>query len=490
MTSASKVFLPSSLIIPCVRARTIQKGLNLSVNQVGESAVLFVMCPTETMYEGFVGTVRVLDSFLEMANNVSTLSDLPYDVKSGILVKLKDTRDILNVALTSHHFYDLAMPFLFRNVNWIVGFNQEERSPNATLEAVRFLCRHPEFLSATQSLRISEKNSGPDTDIRLPMNYSIREFPSLPGRRQCRLMDETFPPTFNMTQQTLSLLPFFTNLREMTLRSISLPRDFYQSVYELSTNHQLRSITLRWCRLTTRFPRGYDPSMLQLRDLTILQVCHGPLTSLGKLKAVLKLARSQTLNTLRIDRSVEPALESLAQYGLPRSLENLELDFRGNAQRWRRSFEGLFRFLNNCFFVKHLELTDMGKLEGVRDYPSALKLKPDSLPSMVSFKGPASYLGLFVPCRPVNTITITDVITNHPPVVKYMKMEDVVEILQLLKRSRISLQTFRFNIRQWDRELFYMLSVMMRKALELYICYQAGVPDDVSDIVCLSKDLL
>ena len=408
------------------------------------------------------------------------LSDLPYDVKAGILWNLVDSRDILNMAVASKHFYELAMPSLFRHIDWVVGFNQEERNPKATLEAVQFLKQHPEFTSATQTLRISEKNSGSETDVRLPMNYSIKELPSLPGRRQYRSMDETFPKTFDVTLQTFTLLPKFTNLRVLTLRSVSLPRNFYQTVHDLSVNHQLRSVTLRWCRLTTRYPRGYDPAELQLKELTILQVWHGPLTSLAKLKAVLKLARSQTLKTLRIDRSVEPALDSLSQYGLPPSVENLELDFRGNPQRWRRSFEGLFKFLNKCNHVRHLEMTDMGKLDGIWEYPPSLKLKPSSLPSMTSYKGPAAYLGLFVSQRPVDTITITDIVANHPPVVKYMRMDDVVDILQLLKHSSISPQTLRFNIKEWDRELFYMLSVKMRNAKELYVCYQAGEPDDVS----------
>lgn len=211
----------------------------------------------------------------------------------------------------------------------------------------------------------------------------------------------------------------------------------------------------------------------------MLQVAQGVKTSVAKLKAILKLARSPALQLLQIDRTLEPALDALIQNGIPPSMHTLTLDFRGPSTREHgKPFEALFKMLNVAEHVRDLRLTDMGKMENLHEYPRQFRLSPCAVPSLQSLSSPLSYLSLFSKGRPIKRLTFVDILVNHPPVVKHTTVEDVAETLQTFG----GLDAIQFNLRDWDKEVFYMLSGKLNRAREIRITYRNGGPDDVSSL--------
>lgn len=388
---------------------------------------------------------------------------MPYEVVEHILRHLHKTKDLLNLAKSSKRCYQLALPCLYRHVNLVMG----------RLRTYPSLATNLKLHTAARSLRVCSRSTNPATDHKLPLIPSIKDNPANLSKKPFGKVDRA---VFKHAQTTLCLLPHFQNLQSITLRGVPLPRSFYQSLHVLA---RLERLTLRACRLTTRYPRGYDPGTLGITELTLLQMRQNE-TSLPKLKGLLKLARSQALRTLRMDRSMEIALSSLVEYGLPHTLQRLELDFRGTVPRGRKPFELLFKFLNSCKHIRHLELTDMGKLDGLMEYPIRMQLRRDALPCLTSLTIPSAYVGLFTRSRNINSLTITDVVANHPPLTKHMELKDVASILRLLQISSITLESLKFNFNWWDKELFYMLAAMTNMVKELVITYQQGLPDDVN----------
>ncbi|KAH8115399.1 hypothetical protein DFH11DRAFT_1589181 [Phellopilus nigrolimitatus] len=406
--------------------------------------------------------------FSDIEESLSQLSILtvPFEVIEQILNYVPTSKDILNFALASKNCYAHAVPVLYRSVDWVLG--------------MAFLLAHPDLLTVTRSLRVSEKKYAVGGDTKLCIDNPHDESPSRPTDMknfELNAMHNNYPQMFHTTTTVLSVLPRFTGLTELILRSITLPRTFYQSVHALSDSN-LRRLTLRYCRLTSRYPRGYDPATLRLTELTIFHIY----ARLPKLKALLKLSWSTTLRTLRLDRSTELALGSLAAHGLPSSVRAVELDFRGPAPAGRRMLEYLFPFLNSCKHVQHLELADMGKLDAIGQYPSHKRLAVNSLPSLTSIAVPTVYLDLLLFGRAIDSLTITDTTNRDPshmaPIARFLTVDGIAEVLRILRGASISLQSFKFNLKTWDKELFYMLAAKQSQLKELHVTYQYGEPDD------------
>ncbi|THH08039.1 hypothetical protein EW145_g2976 [Phellinidium pouzarii] len=417
------------------------------------------------------------ETFTEPEESTSQISILsvPFEVMEHILKHASTSKDILNFALASKDCYSHALQMLYRKVDWVVGHTYPQKCA-AALHGMEFLLAYPDLFSAVRSLRVSERRYEAGSDTKLPLDFSRFEMPIQPARKVGSgplTREHSFPQTFHTTNTVLAILPRFTGLTELTLRSVSLPRTFYQSVHVLS-DAGLRVLTLRHVRPTTRYPRGYDPATLRLTEISIFSA-H---TKLPKLKALLKLARIPTLRTLRLDRTLERALGSLAAHGLPPSVRSLELDFRGASSSGHAPFELLFFFLNSCRYVRHLELADMGKLDGIEQYPMRMRLAFDALPSLTSITVPVGYLDLLLPGRAIDSLTITDGTIRETstitPLVRFLRVDDISDILKTLQKASVSLQSLKFNLRVWDKELFYMLAARQRNLKELHVAYQYG----------------
>ncbi|KAI5120288.1 hypothetical protein M0805_005345 [Coniferiporia weirii] len=418
-------------------------------------------------------------TFMEGGHRQTSILNVPFEVMEHILGHVPSSKDILSFALSSRTCYEYALPALYRKVDWIVGYNQPQKCA-ATMRGMNFLLAHPDLLSMVKSLRVSEKKYDVGNDVKLPLDFSRAEMPMQHTRKVAfgsTMAERNFPQTFHMMNTVLAVLPSFRGLTELTLRSITLPRTFYQSVHALSDSG-LRVLTLRYVRPSTRYPRGYDPRTLRLTELSIYYVY----TRLPKLKALLKLARSPVLHTLRLDRTLERALGSLTAYGLPPSVHSLELDFRGPSSSGHAPFELLFFFLNSCKHVRHLELTDMGKLDGIEQYPMRMRLAFDALPSLTSITVPVAYLDFLLPGRTIDSLTITDVTLRESshitPMLRFLRVDDIADILRSLQNASVSLRSLSFNLRKWDKELFYMLAAKQGKLRELHIAYQYGEIND------------
>lgn len=432
--------------------------------------------------------IEGIDAGSSISSNGSKLLDsFPIEVVVNVLKHVGSPKDILNFALASKACYNTAFAFIYRNVDWTIGPARSGMRA-AAMRSVAFLLANPEILSVTHALRVSEKKLDASRDTKLSLDYSLNEVPTQPPRKlpnwhiahAAQLpVNRTFPDTFHAMNVILQLLPRFSGLRELTLRSITLPRTFYQSIHALS-DLNLRRVTIRYCRLTTRYPAGYDPATLQLTELTIFNVY----AKIRKVRALLKLARSPMLRTLRLDRTIERGLGSLVAYGLPPSVHTLELDWRGNAQPGRNSCELLYFFLNSCKFVRHLELTDMGKLEAMENYPQGRRLKSTALPSLTSITVPVTYLELLLPGRAIDSVTITDTTlretSSMSPILKFLTVDEIAEVLRIMQNSSITLSSLKFNLKTWDKELFYMLATKQGKLKELQVSFQYGEIDDVS----------
>ncbi|KAL5504747.1 hypothetical protein ACEPAH_7410 [Sanghuangporus vaninii] len=434
--------------------------------------------------------VRLTKQVAETKENVCFLSKIPVELIENILTLIGCSRDILSFALASKACYNTALTLMYHNVDWTIG-PIYPRLREAALRSAQFLRDHPGLLASTRVLRVSERKFVRINDTKLFLDNSYNEAPVQPARKVRRWNDpplhaqnrsspeacRSFPETFQVTNVVLKLLPRFTGLIELTLRSITLPRTFYQSLHALSSS-QLRRLTIRHCCLSTRYPAGYDPSQLQLTELTLFHV-H---SRLAKLKSLIKLARSHSLRILRLDRSMGRALGSLIANGLPPSIHTLELDWRGNGQPGRQSCELLFFFLNNCRYIRHIELTDMGKLDSFDSYPADKRLKPNALPSLTSIAVPVPYLEMFLVGRAIDSITITDTTLRETstmsPLLKFLTVDEISDVLNTLQRASISLQSLKFNLRTWDKELFYMLARKQSKLKELHVAYQYGEVDD------------
>ena len=421
-----------------------------------------------------------------MKEDACFLNKLPVEIIENILTLVWRPRDILNFALSSRACYNTALALMYQRVDWTVG-PMYPRLREAAIRSAVFLLARPGLFSSTRVLRVSEKKFIRNNDTKLFLDSSYAEAPLQPARKvqnwngaPVYAQNRSFPETFKTMNLLLKILPRFTGLVELTLRSITLPRTFYQSIHALS-DLQLRRLTIRHCRLSTRYPAGFDPSRLQLTELTLFHL-H---SRTAKLKALLKLARGQTLRVFRFDRSVERAISSLAAFGLPPSVHSLEVDWRGNIQPNRQSYGLLFFFLNTCKYVRHIELTDMGKLESFDSYPAHKRLNPNALPSLTSIAVPVPYLDLFVTGRAIDSITITDTTLRETsamyPMLKFLTVDEISDVLNILQRASLSLQSLKFNLRTWDKELFYMLSRKQNKLRELHVAYQYGEVDDVSD---------
>ncbi|KAL5532064.1 hypothetical protein ACEPAF_5628 [Sanghuangporus sanghuang] len=427
--------------------------------------------------------VRLTKEVAETKENICFLSKIPVELIENILTLIGRPRDILSFALASKACYNTALTLMYHYVDWTIG-PIYPRLREAALRSAQFLREHPSLLAATRVLRVSERKFVRINDTKLFLDYSYNEAPVQPARKvwhrngpSLQAQNRSFPETFQATNVVLKLLPRFTGLIELTLRSITLPRTFYQSLHALSSS-QLRRLTIRHCRLSTRYPAGYDPSQLQLTELTVFHV-H---SRLAKLKSLIKLARSHSLRILRLDRSMGRALGSLIANGLPPSVHTLELDWRANGQPSRRCCELLFFFLNNCRYVRHIELTDMGKLDSFDSYPANKRLKPNALPSLTSIAVPVPYLEMLLMGRAIDSITITDTTLRETstmsPMLKFLTVDEISDVLNTLQRASISLQSLKFNLRTWDKELFYMLARKQSKLKELHVAYQYGEVDD------------
>ncbi|EJD07971.1 uncharacterized protein FOMMEDRAFT_130977 [Fomitiporia mediterranea MF3/22] len=412
-----------------------------------------------------------------------SLSEIPVEIVETILAFVQSPKDILNFALASKACYCTALTLLYRNIDWTVG-HTHTFARSAAMCSAEFLRTHPDLLSSTRILRVSERKLPRGRDTKLYYDFSCNEYPIQPARKPRSLPNipiepggRNFPDTFHATNRVLDILPRFSGLTELILRSITLPRTFYQSVHALS-GLQLRRITIRSCRLTTRYPSGYDPTQLQLTELSIFNV----VARSPKLKALLKLARSPTLRVLRLDRSIERALGSLVAHGLPSSVHTLELDWRGSIHPDRQGCKMLLFFLNSCSHVQHLELVDMGKLDSFDLYPANKRLKADALPSLASLAVPAPYLETFLPGRAIGSVTLTDTTQRENNTAsttrKFLTVTEVESVLKILRKSSVSLRSLKFNLQTWDKELFYMLAREQRRLKELHIAYQFGRVDD------------
>ncbi len=409
---------------------------------------------------------------------------LPVETVEQILEELGYSKDILHFALVSRRCLQLAYPSLYRNMNLVIN----ALSASSNEQACKTLLSHPELFEVTRSLRISEKKYLPTSDSLLPCNWTgAREAPLAHPGPIGRSSEAGFEATFEMTNRFMVLLPNFTTLQELTLRSITLPKTFFQIIHALS-DMSLRRLIIRACRLSSRYPRGYDPAGLHLEELSLVQVVQGTRTSKAKIKAILKLARSPFLTYLKIDQSVERALESYATYGVPVSLYTLVVDFRSPSVRPERgALIQLFKFLGKCYHVKELQISDMGKLEGILDFPRHTRLPSQALPRLSSITAPLAYLGLFVMGRPIKSVSVLDVLVNYPPIVKHLKVDDIAESLVMLKAAKVDLDGIQFNVKEWDKEIIYMLSEMSPNIRDISIAYACGQPDDVCFLILLSR---
>ncbi|KLO13672.1 hypothetical protein SCHPADRAFT_852241 [Schizopora paradoxa] len=401
---------------------------------------------------------------------------LPVETVEQILEELGYSKDILHFAQASRRCLQLAYPCLYRKLSLVIS------AANASSNELtrRTLLANPQLCEFPRSLRLSQKKYPPASDSLLPCNWTAnRESPLLAHSNILGCFrDPGFEATFESTNSIMALLPRFSTLQELTLRSMTLPKTFYQIIHSLS-DMSLRRLVVRACRLSSRYPQGYNPANLQLEELTLIQVAQGARTSKGKIKAIMKLARSPYLTYLKLDQSVERALESYGAYGVPPSLHTLVVDFRSPSVRPDRgALMQLFKFMGKCYHVKDLQITDMGKLDGIIDVPGHMRLQPEALPTLSSITAPLAYLGLFVMGRPIKSISVLDVLVNYPPIVKHLKMDDIADTLIMLKTAKITLETIQFNIKEWDKEIIYMLSEMSPNIKEINIAYASGQPDD------------
>jgi len=332
----------------------------------------------------------------------------------------------------------------------------------------------------TSRLRISEKGHEVEGDKELAGLFpSTRECPLVV--RKCPLPTDTnFRMVHQMTSRFSELLPHFSALQELTLRSLTLPKDFFQTVHTLS-DKSLRRLYIRACRLTMRYPRGYDPATLRLTDLTLLLVTQGQYTSKAKIKAVVKLARSPILRNFSFDRSIEAGIGSLIDYGVPKSLRGVVIDFRSlNPTSGLTALDLVFKFLTAAETVVHMTVADTGKLEGYLNLFHNTRLPAKALPNLKGIHLPGAYIDMFVPGRPVNEVTLMDVGTGHPQSARYLKLEDIATSFKGLRASRLPLEKIKFNLRAWDSEVLYLLREMAPRLKEISIVFGTGGPADVS----------
>ena len=414
--------------------------------------------------------------------SASPLDSIPTEVLMSIICFLP-TKDILKFALSSKKNYNVALPLLYCELNWRVGKDRLDGKHSSVLRNIEFLNGHPELYLVVKNLQITEKRHQLEDNTKLYPDPSFDEDPyniSSFGR----VAGYEFKSTHELTNRVTRFLPRFEGLTELTLRSITLPRTFYQSIHTLSSMC-LRRLIIRHCRLTTRYPKGYSPLDLRLTELTIFRIdatASRVLVAVRKLRALLKLAQCPTLRLLRLDRTVNRAVGALVAHGIPPSIHTLELDW-GTHRYSDQNCGNLFLLLNKCKFIRHLELTDIGR---IHYHSGDQRLSSKALPYLTSLKIPVIYVGLFLQSSPIDTLIITDSVSrdsmNLHLIPKCLKLAEISSMLDALQNSNVHLRSLKFNLRYWDKEVFYMLSEKQGMIKELSIGYQYGEIDDVSTL--------
>lgn len=464
------------------------------------------------------------------------LVSLPMEVLEHIILTLPP-QDILSFALTSKLYHANILPLLYRDLDLVVGVSPLVKRQNsfasfdvskqrskaavkavtASIRCVNFMHSRPELLASVRRLHVSEKrwntqiNNGRDS--RLPPENGIAEMPAEPPRTHGRgdtawnaihflihqeriparlreliqqPVSSMYPHTFQATNHTLAILPHLIHLTHLTLRTITLPKSFFSNIQTLAEFGNLRTLTLRHVRVTSRYPRIFDPTALRLSELTLV----GIYARLGPLKAILKLARAGTLKKLRLDRSLERAFNSLMAFGLPPSVAYLALDFRTNSvnlNQERTVLAPMFKLLNACgSFVEHLELINIGKADNISQYAVKLHLEKEMFPHLHALTIPPAALSMISPRigESLEKLTLTDVAVRDgpqlPPLIKYLTLDDVKTLLRMLQKAGIKLKSLKFNLRLFERELIYVLAAKQQQLTELCIAYQYGDINDVS----------
>lgn len=462
------------------------------------------------------------------------------------IVLLLPPQDLLRFAQSSKACYDLALPLLYRNLDLVVGINplpnkkqhasmssdaskrnkDSHKAAAASMRCTNFLLSQPVLLASVRHLRVSERrwdSAFSGYDIRLPLESGFGELPAEPPRSRGRRHDTTWNPfhflipqnrfperlrefmrppvsstyaqTFQAINSTLAILPHLVHLTNLTLRTITLPKNFFPSIQALAEFGNLRVLTLRHVRATSHYPRVFDPTALRLTELNLF----GIYARTSPLKAILKLARSSTLTKLRLDRSLERALKSLITFGLPPSVIHLALDFRGvsaNPVLERTPLAPMFTFLNACgAYIEHLELVDVGKVDNISQYPASMRLARNAFPRLNSLAVPPAALAMILPelgCS-LEHLTLTDIAvrdgSQSAPLIKFLTVEDISSLLKMLQVAGVKLRSLKFNLRTFERELFYMLAAKQKNITELCIAYQYGETNDVSLSILFSVRL-
>ena len=79
--------------------------------------------------------------------------------------------------------------------------------------------------------------------------------------------------------------------------------------------------------------------------------------------------------------------------------------------------------------------------------------------------------------------------SQSPPLIKFLTVDDIGSLLKMLQVAGVKLRSLKFNLRMFERELFYMLAAKQSQIAELCIAYQYGETSDVSLATELSTQL-
>ncbi|TDL18062.1 hypothetical protein BD410DRAFT_793756 [Rickenella mellea] len=294
-----------------------------------------------------------------------------------------------------------------------------------------------------------------------------------------RRPDPRFARIAAESKEYFNLIPHFTHLHTITLRSVSLPRDFYETLHGL--HGTLRSVLVRGCRLTSPYPKTLDPAdLIRLEELMFVQIAFDanldrrlPSCSPRKLKSLLKLARAPNLRVLTLDRSVEAALPSLGPF-LPATLHTVRLDFRGTSPPRRRPAVALFQFFSFLTMVRRLEMTEIHL--STEPEGGVGKYFRGHLMSLEELVAPMAYVhALFCEGRNIRRVSIVDAPAKNPPLIGFCNVSDVETALAHLGTG---IEHVEFNLKQWDKEALYMLSIMAPRVRVIKIAFCVGGVDD------------
>ncbi len=419
---------------------------------------------------------------------------LPLEVQDNILDHVVAPSDLLHLSLVCHKCYDLALLVLYRKLNWTIG---ESSHGHASRRAGDYVRANPQLARAVKSLRLSGKKSSPESDYCVPWSWSAaREDPEMPADDIIEILhphmqfhipawhlnghhQPEFAHLVRLTQDMTDTMPILTNLVELTLRSITLPPNIFYSIHALADS--LRTVTIRSCLLTSRYPPELDPTTLNITELTLLNLTSGSVMIRNIIEGIVQLARSSRLRTLRIDRSLEIALDSLISYGVPDTLHTLICDFRSHPYHSsRRNVPSLLNFLNACVTVEDLAITDLDVATRTTDIVARLQPMKDAFPNLRIITAPLLVVRIFASRRTLRSITICDTANVNPPLLVQTRLREIELHLKGIKDASIPLEHLALNIKECDMELMYMLSSMIPSLRQLSIVYGQGEFDDVS----------